>query len=131
MLRVAVACRMRCVALLMVVALTGCERSEVDRSRFVRVEGGDPDRGQRLLERYQCGSCHVIPDVPAAVGRRGPSLARFEQRSYIAGKLPNLPPTLVRWIRDPQALLPGTPMPNMGATEADARDMAAFLLAER
>jgi cytochrome c2 len=92
---------------------------------------GAPDarveRGQRLLAQYQCGACHAIPGVPSSKGRVGPPLARFGQRSYIAGEIPNRPDTLARWIAAPAALVPGTAMPDMGASEADARDMAAYL----
>lgn len=95
--------------------------------------GAAPDarveRGQRLLAQYQCGSCHAIPDVPGSRGKVGPPLARFGLRSYIAGEIPNRPDTLARWIEEPAALVPGTLMPDMGASEADARDMAAYLSA--
>jgi cytochrome c1 len=33
----------------------------------------------------------------------------------------------VRWIRDPQAIDPGTAMPNLQVSVATARDMAAYL----
>lgn len=88
---------------------------------------GDARRGQQLLAQYQCGSCHAIPDVPAARGTVGPALDAYGQRSYIAGHLPNNPEMLARWIVNPQALVPGTPMPAMGVSLEDARDMAAYL----
>ena len=84
-------------------------------------------RGQRLLAQYQCGSCHAIPDVPASRRINGPSLEAFGKRSYIAGRLPNSEGTLAQWIMSPQSLVPDSPMPNMGASLADARDMAAYL----
>lgn len=84
-------------------------------------------RAQRLLAQYQCAGCHLIPGVTGADGQRGPALARFGRRSYIAGALPNEPAVLARWIIDPNALLPGTPMPAMGVTLADAAVMAAYL----
>ena len=84
-------------------------------------------QGQRLLSQYQCGSCHTIPDVPAARGGQGPSLAAFGKRSYIAGHIPNTPEALARWIVAPAALVPGTLMPSMGVSPAEARDMAAYL----
>jgi len=87
------------------------------------------ERGRVLLAQYQCGSCHAIPDVAASRSPAGPPLAAFGRRSYIAGHLPNRPETLARWIVDPAALVQGTPMPAMGVSPADARDMAAFLLA--
>ena len=92
-------------------------------------EGGAPDaaRGRRLLAQYQCGSCHVIPDVAAARGTLGPSLQSFGRRSYIAGEVPNRSDNLVRWIVEPRALVPNTTMPSMGVSVEDARHMAAFL----
>jgi cytochrome c len=86
-------------------------------------------RGQALLAQYQCGSCHAIPEVPAARGSTGPALAAFGRRSYIAGEVPNRPDTLARWIVRPTALVPDTPMPAMGVSADEARDMAAYLLA--
>ena len=118
-------------AALLCLAGTGCGRTEADSPRFSTVEGGNAGRGKELLARYQCGSCHVIPEVPSAAGRSGPTLEAFGKRSYIAGQVPNAPHTLVRWLRDPQALVPGTRMPAIGASEADARDMAAYLMTLR
>ena len=89
---------------------------------------GDAERGRRLLSQYQCGACHAIPDVPAARGAVGPPLRAFGRRAYIAGRLPNRPDTLARWIADPRSLIPTTSMPSMGASADDARDMAAYLL---
>ena len=57
----------------------------------------------------------------------GPPLTRIGDRTYIAGMLRNTPANLVRWIREPQAVIPGNAMPNMGVSEADARDIAAYL----
>jgi cytochrome c2 len=95
---------------------------------FTQVAHGRIERGQRLLAQYQCGSCHGIPGVQASSGQRGPSLDKFGRRSYIAGRVPNGPDTLQRWLQDPQSLIPGTPMPDLGVPAADARDMAAYLL---
>jgi cytochrome c len=61
----------------------------------------------------------------------GPALAGFGRRSYIAGEVPNAPATLTRWIESPQELVPGTAMPDLGASRDDARDMAAYLLSLR
>ena len=87
------------------------------------------ERAGGILAQYQCGSCHTSPDVQAARGRMGPTLAAFGRRSYIAGHVPNGPDHLVRWIVAPAALVPGTLMPAMGVSPDDARDMAAYLLA--
>ena len=87
--------------------------------------------GARLLVQYQCVGCHRMSDVSGAVGRAGPTLERFGSRSYIAGKVPNTPALLARLIADPQALVPGTAMPDMGVTAADAETIAAFLGASK
>ncbi|MFY1671465.1 c-type cytochrome [Plantactinospora sp. WMMB334] len=88
---------------------------------------GYPDRGARLIQEYGCGSCHVVPGVRRADGLVGPPLTRFGARSYIAGALPNNAENLQRWIQDPQSVEPGTAMPDLGVTETDARDIAAYL----
>lgn len=84
-------------------------------------------RGKALMGHYQCGSCHAIPDVPAARGQVAQPLDAWSQRSYIAGRLPNRPDMLAQWIAAPQSLVPGTAMPSMGVSPADAQAMAAFL----
>jgi cytochrome c2 len=94
-----------------------------------RVAGGDPRRGRDALERYGCGACHVIPGVRGARGRVGPVLDDYVSRVYIAGKYPNAPDVLVAWIRNAPALSPESAMPDVGVTEGDARDMAAWLYA--
>lgn len=87
-----------------------------------------PERGLRLMAQYQCASCHEIPEVPGHRGGMGPSLEAFGRRSYIAGHIPNQFASLRQWLQDPQALVPGTPMPDLGVPDADATDMAAYLL---
>lgn len=80
------------------------------------------------MAQYQCGRCHAIPGVEAANGTLGPPLADFGRRSYIAGQLPNRPELLRQWIVAPASLVPNTTMPALGVSEADARDMAAYLV---
>ena len=77
--------------------------------------------------QYGCPTCHVIPGVPGAVGKVGPSLDGLSQRSYIAGNLPNTPENLQRWIMHPQQFQPGTAMPEMNVSALDASQFAAFL----
>jgi len=89
---------------------------------------GDPERGSRLISDYGCGSCHVVPGVRDADGQVGPPLTEFGRRSYVAGMLPNNAENLQRWIRDPQDVVPGNAMPDLGVSTIDARDIAAYLL---
>ncbi len=46
---------------------------------------------------------------------------------YVIDRMRNTPPNLVRWLRDPQTVVPGNAMPNMHIDELDARDVAAYL----
>ena len=94
---------------------------------FRAVDGGAPARGVRALGTYGCGSCHVIPGAGGAAGRVGPPLTGFGRRTYVAGLLPNTQENLVRWIERPQAVSPGNAMPDLGVTDQDARDIAAYL----
>jgi cytochrome c2 len=88
---------------------------------------GDVDHGKQLVTQYGCATCHDIPGIEGAHGMVGPPLAKLASRKTIAGKLPNTPDTVIKWLQDPQAVNPGSSMPNMGVTPADARDIAAFL----
>jgi cytochrome c len=106
-----------------VLALAACD----DGSKPVRVPGGDAKLGKHLIAQYQCGSCHAIPEVAAARGSAGPPLAGFGRRSYIAGRIPNLPDPLAQWLVNPPAMKPGTMMPDLGISQKDARHMAAYL----
>jgi len=108
------------------VAIAGCREAAGREARYA-VVGGDPDRGKAAIEMYGCGSCHTIPGVRTAQGTVGPPLMMWSRRTYIAGEVPNTPEFLIRWIEVPQAIEPGTAMPNLGVTEGRARDIAAYL----
>jgi cytochrome c1 len=92
--------------------------------------GGRIERpGALALRQYACVGCHRIPGVTGSDSQVGPPLAGLAGRTTIAGRLPNTEDNLVRWIREPQAVKPGTAMPDMGVSEAHARQMAAYLSA--
>jgi cytochrome c1 len=88
---------------------------------------GDPKQGAILLSAHGCGACHTIPGVSQATGTIGPPLTGYARRVYVAGKLPNQLDNLMRWIRNPQSIEPGTAMPNLPVNESEARAMAAYL----
>jgi mono/diheme cytochrome c family protein len=88
---------------------------------------GDARRGIVALRQYGCATCHRIPGVTGADTPVGPPLAHMATRSFIAGLAANNAGNLVRWLRSPQMLHPGSAMPDLGVTERDARDMAAYL----
>lgn len=93
----------------------------------LRVPGGDAARGRAVILAHGCGACHVIPGVRGAASWVGPPLSEWARRGYVAGRLPNTPENLVPWLVDPQAISPGSAMPNLGLTAAGARDAAAYL----
>lgn len=115
----------RVAIVLLALATPGCRDARSAHAQFV--PGGDPERGRALIGVYGCGGCHQVPGVPGAQGRVGPSFAGFPDRTFIAGSLRNEPAQVVEWIRFPQRLRPGTAMPTLGVTEADAGDIAAYL----
>jgi cytochrome c1 len=88
---------------------------------------GDPRRGAELTRSFGCVACHQIPGVRGAQGRVGPPLNHMGSRTMIAGLLPNTPSNMIRWLRNPQSIVPGNAMPNMELSEHDARDIAAYL----
>lgn len=87
----------------------------------------DAVRGRALTQQYQCGTCHEIPGVNGAHATVAVTLKSFGLRSYIAGRVPNTDENLTLWIVNPAALVPGTLMPSLGVTPADARAIAAYL----
>lgn len=87
----------------------------------------NPNEGRRALISYGCGGCHSIPGIGMATGRVGPSLVGIGEQMFLAGNLQNEPENMIRWIRFPQEISPDTAMPDLGVTETEARDMAAYL----
>lgn len=95
--------------------------------RAIALTKGDPALGRRLAQRYGCAGCHIIPGVPGAQGRVGPSLRGFAARVYIGGVAANSPDTLIRWIENPRSIDSRTAMPVTGISQAEARHVAAYL----
>ncbi|MBV9561441.1 MAG: c-type cytochrome [Bradyrhizobium sp.] len=110
-------------------AATAVAWSSQQRSEQVAhaITGGNPTHGPDLLRRYGCGGCHTIPGVPGADGQVGPPLAGLLHRVYIGGVAINSADNLVQWIVAPQQLSPNSVMPATGISEAEARDVAAYL----
>ncbi len=104
----------------------GC-RGGTTTEAYPTVTGGDWHRGAALIRSYNCGSCHMIPGISDAQGLVGPPLMMFGRRTFIAGELPNSPANLVHWIASPESVEPKTAMPNLGLSDQQARDVAAYL----
>lgn len=87
----------------------------------------DAERGRTALHQYACVACHEIPGATGPKARVGPPLDGVGSRRMLGGVLPNTPENMVRWLRAPQSVDPPTAMPDLGVTERDARDIAAYL----
>jgi cytochrome c oxidase subunit II len=83
--------------------------------------------GQRVFESTACTNCHTVSGT-AANGRFGPDLTHLMSRDTIAaGAAPNTPENLRLWIRNPDAIKPGSKMPAMGLSDQDVNAVTAFL----
>jgi cytochrome c len=117
---------MRLIAVFLALAASAaCSRSADTEARILT--GGDPRRGIDAIGTYGCGSCHEIPGIRQATGTVGPPLTRIARRAYLGGQVSNTPSEMIRWIQEPQRIEPGTAMPDLGVSDRDARDMAAYL----
>jgi cytochrome c len=93
----------------------------------VALTGGDIARAPDLIRRYGCAGCHIIPGIPGGDGRVGGPLKDIRQRVYVGGVITNSPDNMIKWIVSPQTLSPRSAMPATGISEAEARDVAAYL----
>jgi cytochrome c2 len=109
---------MRVTAVVLLLILVGCSNDNA---------AADAERGRLLLRQFGCGGCHRIPGVADAQGNAAPPLEGVARRVYLAGMLPNSPAAMARWIRTPKAVDPQSAMPELGVSEAHARDMVAYL----
>lgn len=113
-----------------ILLLAGCgdeRRPLAPRSQATDLAGANMGRGRQLISRYGCVACHTVPGVKGPTSKVGPPLEKMALRGYIGGVLPNTPQNLVRWLLDPPAIDPRTAMPNMGMSDEDAKDIAAYL----
>ncbi len=106
--------------------ISGCWGGQTTHPYTVST-GGDVNRGRATMVAYGCGKCHTVPGIPSANGVVGPPLAALSRRTYIAGNFPNTPENLIHWVMAPQSMKPRTAMPELGLSEPQARDVAAYL----
>ena len=72
-----------------------------------------------------CAKCHTISGTPGK-GRFGPDLTRHEPRHHCCGAATTRL-ELRLWIKNPDAVKPGSKMPAMGLTDQDVDAVAAYL----
>jgi len=81
---------------------------------------GIVEHGRQLFySKYACQSCHIV-DTKTDKGYIGPTLTQVGSRLTAAW--------VYAWLRNPQALRPGTTEPNQNLSDDDARALTAFLM---
>jgi cytochrome c oxidase subunit 2 len=86
-----------------------------------------PARRDNPLFDDKCGSCHTIRGT-RAIGNTGPDLTHLATRTSLAAlTLPNSRERLRQWLRHPQQVKPGNPMPAVPLTDAQVGRLVAYL----
>jgi cytochrome c1 len=106
---------------------SGCDTNPEAKDHAHDLTQGNPDRAPALITHYGCAACHSIPGIRFPRTLVGPPLDRFATRTFIAGSIQNTPDHLIPFLKDPHSVNPQTSMPNIGVTDSDARDIAAYL----
>ena len=91
-------------------ALSGYPPAEVEQGR------------QLFYSKYACQSCHIV-DSKVDKGYVGPTLTGVGSRLNAAW--------IYHWLKNPQAMRPGTIEPNRRMNDEEARVLTAFLMAQK
>ena len=84
---------------------------------------GEIDLGKQLFYgKYACQGCHIV-DAKTDKGYIGPTLTHVGSRLTAAW--------IYQWLKNPQALRPGTGEPNRAMSDEDARALTAFLISQK
>ena len=87
----------------------------------------DTQRGHDVFMSNSCVTCHTIRGTQAG-SRVGPELTHVgSRRTIAAGTLANTREQLMQWVRDPQAIKPGTRMPANRLSDDDLRAVVDYL----
>lgn len=79
------------------------------------------------LFKQSCASCHAIEGTEYK-GKAGPDLTGFANRNKLAaGILENNRENLKEWLKHPQEVKPGNPMPDLKLNDAQAEALAEYL----
>jgi cytochrome c oxidase subunit II len=84
-------------------------------------------RGLDVMIRGACVACHTVSGT-SLQGKVAPDLSHLASRRTIgAALLPNTPSSLAAWIRNPQAVKPGSQMPPQALSDDDLQAVVAYL----
>lgn len=100
--------------------MTAYQSPDVDQQAMpAKFTPAEVEQGKQLFYgKYACQSCHIA-DPAKDKGYIGPMLASVGARLT--------PAWMFRYLKDPQAMRPGTIEPNQRLSDADARALTAFL----
>src|SRR6202142_2534073 len=108
-------------------------QSHEDFNRWIQEQGKPAvvrdaaSQGKRVFETTACTNCHTVAGTTAK-GRFGPDLTHLMSRDTIAaGAASNTPENLRLWIRNPEAIKPGSLMPAMQLNEQQLDTVTAYL----
>jgi len=88
-------------------------------------------RGRQVFETTACVNCHTVSGTNAN-GKFGPDLTHLMSRETIAaGAALNTRESLKLWVKDPEAIKPGSLMPAMQLDEHDLDAVTDYLLSLR
>jgi len=111
--------------------------SQEDFDRWIQAQSrpahvaANASEGQRIFERTACVNCHAIAGT-SAKGTFGPDLTHLMSRQTIAaGAARNTIGSLIAWIYNPAVIKPGSKMPAMGLSTAQAAAVAEYLVTLR
>ena len=83
--------------------------------------------GRRIFETTACINCHTVRGT-VANGRFGPDLTHLMSRATLAsGAAENTPENLRVWLRDPDAIKPGSLMPAMKVSDAELDVLVRYM----
>lgn len=88
--------------------------------------GGDASRGKELVGTIGCKGCHVVGDDVRMRQARGFSYDMAPELTRAGSKLD--PDWAFAWIKNPRSYRATARMPNLRLTDAEARDVVAYLM---
>jgi cytochrome c oxidase subunit 2 len=91
------------------------------------IEDQSPSSGKRIFETTACINCHTVRGTVAS-GRFGPDLTHLMSRATIAsGAAENTTENLRVWLKEPDAIKPGSLMPAMKVSDAELEALVQYM----
>ncbi|MBS2015249.1 MAG: c-type cytochrome [Deltaproteobacteria bacterium] len=108
---------------------------EAMSAKVKELEGADLGNGRKVLDSKGCGGCHTMTGVAPLQNSPPPAMdpKEFERAHKLAPDLRVTRkrmsvPRLFAWLKDPKGVKSDSAMPKIAMTDAEVRDVAAYLL---